>query len=143
MNDVAYNLGRLLACANKLHLLYCQVVRRKKDGSSDVPPELLGSALLQAAYSNPASALARLGERMLPYQKWAETFPERSHLEPAVQEKVGLVKYYHRFFEEFGQKIPREQLSKPFNDTDRAELLLGFLAKFESKKDKEQAEERT
>jgi hypothetical protein len=67
--------------------------------------------------------LARLAERLAPYQAWARTFQSN---DPA--SGVGLIKY---FLSEIGgctAAIQLEQLPPRMSDTDKAKLLLGYLA---------------
>ena len=114
MNDTAFHLGRALAWADTLHRYYCEIVRQ-----NSLPPDLVGSSLLLTATNQPASALARLAERIKPYLSWAQTFSG---------DRAGFVRWSLRGFKESLGKVPRESLAQPFTDVDRAELLLGYVS---------------
>ena len=68
MKEPTYYLGRLLACADALHLEYCRRVR-----NNEAPSQLIGNAPFTTALEQPVFAIARLAERMVPYQAWAKT----------------------------------------------------------------------
>ena len=118
MNDSAYNLGRALAYANKLHEFYCQ---HQRGGS--LPTGLLGSALIATASTQPAAALARLSERLPPYENWALTFLARGG-----NADVPLVGWARSGLRDSLQHIQRDSLTRRFTDPDRAELLLGYMS---------------
>ena len=129
MKEPTYHLGRLLSLADQLHLQYCQHVR---DGST--PGQLIGNALFATALEQPVFALARLSERIMPYQAWARTF---HNTDPAV--KSGWEKVLLRQFEEHANAflerladrsilIRADELPARMTDLDKAKLLLGYLA---------------
>lgn len=66
MKNAAFGIGRMLALADKLHEQYCKHVRK-----SEIPPQLIGNALMHTALDNPTRGLALLSERLLIYQAWA------------------------------------------------------------------------
>ena len=118
MKESTYEVGRLWALADSLHQHYCKHVR---DGKS--PSQLIGNALFSTALEQPVFALARLAERLVPYQAWARTFQNNDSASG-----VGLVKY---FLSEIGgctAAIQLEQLPSRMSDPDKAKLLLGYLA---------------
>lgn len=129
MKEPTYHLGRLLSVADQLHLQYCQHVR---DGST--PSQLIGNALFATALEQPVFALARLAERIMPYQAWARTF---HNTDPAV--KSGWEKVLLRQFEEHANaflerladgsiSIRADELPARMTDLEKAKLLLGYLA---------------
>lgn len=118
MKDPTYQIGRLLALADSLHQQYCKHVR---DGKS--PSQLIGNALFNTALERPIFALARLAERLVPYQAWARTFQSS---DPA--SGVGLVKYFLGEIAGCTATIQLEQLPPRMSDTDKAQLMLGYLA---------------
>jgi hypothetical protein len=118
MKEPTYQIGRLLALADSLHQSYCKHVR---DGKS--PSQLIGNALFNTALEQPVFALARLAERLAPYQAWARTFQND---DPA--SGVGLVKYFLAEIAGCTAAIQLEQLPPRMSDTDKAKLLLGYLA---------------
>jgi hypothetical protein len=110
--------GRLLALADSLHLQYCKHVRK-----GESPSQLIGNALFSTALEQPVFALARLAERLTPYQAWARTFQSD---DPNV--KVGLVKWLLGEIAACTSAIHLEQLPNRMSDADKAKLLLGYLA---------------
>lgn len=69
MENYPYLYGQLLKAADELHALYCMVVR-----NGDVPPQLAGGALFQAATEAPVRTLSVLSQRMMPYYTWAKSY---------------------------------------------------------------------
>jgi hypothetical protein len=128
MKEPTYQLGRLLAYADSLHQQYCKHVR-----GGETPTQLIGNALFATALEQPVFALARLAERIVPYQAWAKTFRNTN---PAV--KSGYEKTLLRligdcaahFIEERGGTfvIRVDELPSRMSDTDKAKLILGYLA---------------
>ncbi len=66
MRTSPFLMGQLLGLADTLHKEYCIHVRK-----GQIPPQLIGNAAMAVALNNPAAALARLSERVIPYQAWA------------------------------------------------------------------------
>ena len=83
MQEPTAQIGRLLALADSLHQQYCKHVRK-----GESPSQLIGNALFNTALDQPLFALARLAERLTPYQAWARTFQSKDP-----DAGVGLVKY--------------------------------------------------
>jgi hypothetical protein len=123
MNETIYNIGRLLALADSLHLQYCKFVRtseeKRKTGKVNSPSELIGNALFNTALDQPVSALARLAERIKPYKGWADTYSG---------EDAGLIHWINRQMAEVRKGIDLEKLAPRTSDADKAKLLLGYLA---------------
>ncbi len=115
MNNAPYLIGNLLKISDDLHALYCKEVR-----SNNLPPQLLGNALMAAALDSPEQALAQLALRITPYLGWAKTNKTES---------VGLSRHFLKTFSEIGEKLEGLDLPQRLNDTGRAQLLLGYLAK--------------
>ena len=133
MEDFPYQYGQLLKVSDELHILYCQVVR-----NGDIPPQLAGSGLVQAATEFPVRTIAHLGQRMLPYVTWAKSYRYRR---PASQEakeapdKTGAIPRSARagwllhLYEEIVEKLYRSwDTSVRFSDAQKAQLFLGYLA---------------
>ena len=118
MQKTITQFGRLLALADSLHLQYCKHVRK-----GESPSQLIGNALFSTALEQPVFALARLAERLTPYQAWARTFQSD---DPNV--KVGLVKWLLGEIAACTSAIHLEQLPNRMSDADKAKLLLGYLA---------------
>ncbi len=116
MKSAPYLVGRLLSLADQLHYHYCMYVRNQQ-----VPPQLLGNALMTTALETPERALALFAQRVLPYQAWAKTYSG---------EKVGLI---HFFLKELGEAASAleqaTELNRQVSDADKAQMLLGYLAR--------------
>lgn len=118
MKDTIYQIGRLLALADSLHQHYCKHVR-----NGETPTQLIGNALFSTALEQPVFALARLGERLAPYQAWARTFKSNDP-----ESGVGLVKYFLAEIADCTSAIHLNELPARMSDADKAKLLLGYLA---------------
>jgi len=119
MNSPAYLVGRFLSMADDLHLKYCQHVRK-----GSIPHQLIGNALMPTALEMPEKALSMLSQRILPYQAWAKTLSgEKEH--------VGLVKYFLKQIGEVSNQLKEAGLTPTCSDTDKAQILLGYLARSE------------
>lgn len=114
MNDIAFQLGRLLALADTLHREYCVHVRK-----GSIPPQLIGNALMSAAANNPEDAIDRLRERLNIYQAWAT----KSDGEP-----YRLAKWAVGQMGEICHAIKRPLPTKT-DQRFRAELFLGYMAR--------------
>lgn len=143
--STAFRLGQLLAGADTLHIGYCADLR-----SGDVPPSLIGNAVLTIAGNRPQRALAILQSRLKPYLAWArrEEYLEKRTRElwvekPASEaqklseaQKKSLRLYWA--IRKGAASAPRltglvgdllkEDLGKRPDDEFKAELLLGYLA---------------
>lgn len=118
MASPAFLLGRLLALADSLHFQYCQGVR-----NGQVPGQLLGNALMATALETPEAALALYGQRILPYHAWAKTSKAKEKGPEA------LAKYLLGQLSDTCSEISLLDLPKRASDTDKAKLILGYLAK--------------
>lgn len=118
MQEPITQFGRLLALVDSLHLQYCKHVRKNES-----PSQLIGNALFGTALEQPVFALARLAERITPYQAWARTFQSD---DPNAD--VGLVKWFLGEIAACTSAIHLEQLPDRMLDADKAKLLLGYLA---------------
>jgi hypothetical protein len=118
MASPAFLVGRLLALADSLHLQYCEGVR-----NGSVPGQLLGNALMATALESPESALALYAQRILPYQAWARTCKASGNGPEA------LAKYFLVQLADTCAEISRHNVPQRTNDTEKAQLILGYLAK--------------
>jgi hypothetical protein len=105
MRKNPYWLGRLLGLADRLHRNYCD---RERGGR--MPPQLLGNALMPTALDNPVAGLARLAERLPLYYRCADA---------ALRAELA----------EAEQALDRENLPERCGDADKAQMLLGYLAR--------------
>lgn len=118
MASSAFLVGRLLALADSLHLQYCEGVR-----NGSVPGQLLGNALMQTALETPEAALALYAQRILPYQAWARTRQPQGN---------GPQKLARHFLNQLGDtcsEISLLDIPERASDADKAQLILGYLAK--------------
>lgn len=122
MNSVAYLVGRFLSLADDLHLKYCQYVRK-----GAAPPQLVGNALMPTALETPEKALSMLSQRILPYQAWAKIVKEGND--------IGLVKYLLGQLGEVSDKLKDLNIPAQCTDADKAQILLGYLARPEKTND--------
>jgi len=116
-----YQLGKLLAKADELHLAYSHDVRKE-----DIPSQLLGNSLVRIAMSTPVQALERLGERIVVYQNWAKV-----HHEQTKDSHIGML------LAQIGRtagEINLNELEQTVTPKTKAALLLGYLAWEKSKK---------
>jgi len=116
-----YQLGKLLAKADELHLAYSHDVRKE-----DIPSQLLGNSLVRIAMSTPVQALERLGERIVVYQNWAKV-----HHEQTKDSHMGML------LAQIGRtagEIDLSELEQTVTPKTKAALLLGYLAWEKSKK---------
>ena len=105
MSQSAYLIGRLMSLADEFHRNYC---KRERDGK--FPPQLIGNALMPTALENPTAGLARLAERLTLYQRVADT---------GLRDEAGAV----------SQAIARNALPPRCSDAEKAQMLLGYLAR--------------
>lgn len=118
MQEPITQIGRLLALADGLHQQYCKHVRK-----GELPSQLIGNALFNTVLEQPVFALARLAERLTPYQAWARTFQSNDP-----EAGVGLVKYLLGEIAACTAGIHLDELPQRTTDADKAKLLLGYLA---------------
>ncbi len=117
MQGPAYQLGRFLSLVDTLHREYCIKVR---DGQ--IPPQLLGNALLPTAVASPKKGLSHMLNRIRVYQAWA------------VKSGSGIARWT---LGEMGTLTPvlADSLPEHMDDAAKAELLLGYLARAEKKQE--------
>jgi hypothetical protein len=117
MKSAPFLIGRMLSLADQLHYQYCQGVR---DGHA--PGQLIGNALMATALENPEKALALYAQRILPYQAWAKT---------AHGESAGLAKFFLSELSTTSASIAGSEVPRRCGDPEKAQMLLGYLAKTE------------
>ncbi|MCK9486076.1 MAG: hypothetical protein M0R73_05150 [Dehalococcoidia bacterium] len=126
METPAFLVGKYLSLADALHRAYCLAVR-----GGALPPQLAGNALVPVARNNLADGLDRLHERLNPYIAWAET----SRADGESQRDVVLGKWALGQMRAVSTKLAGQPIPTTLSQQDRAQLLLGYLAR-----DKEEAE---
>jgi hypothetical protein len=117
MSQPAFLIGRFLSLADTLHAEYAQEVRK------DLPPQLLGNALIPTAIGDPNKGLARMLRRIQVYQAWART--RGTPLARWSCAEMG------KIANELAERLPDR-----FTEPDQAQLLLGYLARAEGKPEK-------
>lgn len=122
MEDFPYQYGQLLKVSDELHAMYCRIVR-----NGELPPQLAGSSLYQAATEAPLRTMNVLAQRMNPYIAWAKTY--RTNTDSPKGTGAGLVKWFLRMYEEIAGKLYEVWTPNVrFNDEERAQLFIGYLA---------------
>jgi hypothetical protein len=114
MKNAAFNVGRMLALADKLHEQYCRHVRK-----NEVPPQLIGNALMHTALDNPTKGLARLSERLPIYQAWATKVQG---------DDVGLAKWVLGQMGQVSAGLENTSIPTQADDAVKTQILLGYLA---------------
>ena len=117
MKDTFFQVGRFLSLIDALHLEYCKHVR-----GGSVPPQLLGNAHLSIALDSPVSAIDLLSRRIGIYQAW--TRKEQG-------EDVRLARWSVGQLGKVSALLADKTLPSSTSNAERAQILLGYLAKFE------------
>jgi hypothetical protein len=117
MQEPAFLIGRFLSLADTLHAEYCKVVRK-----DDMPPQLLGNALIPTAIQDPNKGLARMRQRLCVYQAWARG-----------KKGTGLARWACGEMGKIATEVAGKLPGLRFSDEQQAQLLLGYLARTESK----------
>ncbi len=115
MNGTSFLVGRLLSLADTLHREYCRHVR-----GGDIPPQLMGNALMPVAADSPKDAVDRLRERMMIYKAWADK---------GSSEEFRLAKWAVGQIGEICFQLSQLPLPPETDQTFRAELFLGYMAR--------------
>lgn len=123
MSNAPFLVGKMLKLADELHALYCKEVRDNK-----LPPQLIGNSLMTAALDSPTQSLAQLALRLKPYYGWAQTYRSK--------ENGGLAGYFINLYGDTASDLAKLTLPTRFNDAERAQLLLGYLAAHPKKSEK-------
>jgi len=113
MSDTPYQIGQLLALVDELHYEYCQKVR---EGA--IASQLLGNAMMRIAYDNPQRALQTLYLRLMSYLNWAKTRRDKP--------------WAYWPIRKLGDELRQASFPMPPSEASRAQLLLGYLAKYQS-----------
>ena len=122
MKSAPYLIGRLLSLADQLHVQYCCEVR-----NGQVPPQLVGNALMTPAMETPEKALALFWQRIKPYHAWAQTVHGG--------DEVRLAKYFLGEMGRVSSALADTDLPIQCSDTDKVAMLLGYLARTEKSND--------
>ncbi len=116
MASPAFLIGRFLSLADSLHHEYCKHV------SKNIPPQLLGNAHMSIALECPERSISMLSQRLFhPYQSWARTVTGG--------DEVALAKYCLKLLGEVSEQLKDVSLPQQATDTDKAQIMLGYLAR--------------
>lgn len=123
-NEASYLLGQLLKESDKLHELYCTVVRDKS-----YPPQFVGSALFRVASDSPEEAFTLLGQRIAPYLAWAKTFKNGTGRDENIEKNRRLAGWICKELQMTMDKLgPAWTYPRSFSDDEKAQLFIGFLS---------------
>lgn len=128
MKSVAYNVGQFLQLADILHKEYHIHERNGGNRKNPLPSTLMGNDVFLVAAENPIEGMNRLEERMKIYIGWARLMPT---------EKSGCAKWALKRLEEVSASIAEGNLPERFTPEEKAQVLLGYLAKIEGKDEKD------
>jgi hypothetical protein len=130
MHTAPFLVGQMMSLADTLHKEYCLKVRAsRKDNNADekekgsstsgLPRQLIGNAAMSIAMDNPTAGLARLSERILIYQSWANT----------ASGDIGYAGWALGEFRRISEEIGKMALPERCTDADKAQILLGYLSR--------------
>lgn len=123
MENLPYLFGQFLKVSDELHALYCKVVR-----GGDLPTQLAGSGMYQSAAEYPVRTLNILGTRMNPYITWAKSYRTKKEKESR------LAGWLLSLYENIASDLHKAwQSDIHFGDAEKAQLFIGYLAKFPKK----------
>ena len=127
MENLPYLYGQLLKAADELHELYCDVVR---DGQK--PQELVGSSMFRSVSESPLRMLPVLSQRIMPYYAWAKVYRRKSDNES--RKHAACAGWLYRVCEQITTRLWNSQtVPSRFNDEEKAQLFIGYLASFSEK----------
>lgn len=127
METLPYLYGQLLKASDELHVLYCKVVR-----AGDIPPQLAGGTLFQSAAEMPLRTLNLLSKRIMPYYTWAKSYRWKNVMKTGEESwRAGwFCSVYERIMTQLqGKWTPQIR----FNEEEKAQLFIGYLAAFPRK----------
>ena len=132
MENLPYLYGQLLKAADEVHALYCTVVR-----NGDIPPQFVGSSLFKSAAETPVRTMQMLSQRLMPYYSWAKSYRLKNIKEPGKESwRAG---WLYGICEKIMGKLQENwTLQTRFNDEEKAQLFIGYLAAFPRKEQAEQ-----
>jgi hypothetical protein len=115
MQEPSFLIGRFLSLTDTLHVEYCKGAR-----NGDMPPQLLGNALIPTAVADPNKGFARMLQRLRPYQAWARS-----------KRGSGVARWSCAEMGKIATEIARKLPGQRLNEAEQAQLLLGYLARSE------------
>ena len=122
MENLPYLYGQLLKLSDELHVLYCKAVR-----NGDVPPQLAGGSLFQAAADAPLRTLNLLSQRIMPYYTWAKSYRWKNSTES--KKEIRYADSLYKLCEQLMTHLREAWTPQTrFNEEERAQLFIGYLA---------------
>lgn len=123
MQDFAYKLGQFCAALDEIHIGYCVSERQ-----GQIPSRLIGNQAYAAAISSPLKALEITAQRSAVYQAWARKVSEKPDIsDPKIKNAKFAYLWLCKHSRDLHQFQSKHKLSVS-SATDKAELLLGYLA---------------
>ena len=123
MQDFAYKLGQFCAALDEIHIGYCISERQ-----GQIPSRLIGNQAYAAAISSPLKALEITAQRSAVYQAWARKVSEKPDIsDPKIKNAKFAYLWLCKHSRDLYQVQSKHKLSVS-SATDKAELLLGYLA---------------
>ena len=123
MQDFAYKLGQFCAALDEIHIGYCVSERQ-----GQIPSRLIGNQAYAAAISSPLKALEITAQRSAVYQAWARKVSEKPDVsDPKIKNAKFAYIWLCKHSRDLHQVQSKHKLSVS-SATDKAELLLGYLA---------------
>ena len=139
MTEFSYLYGQLLQVSDNIHLLYCQVVR-----SGDLPRQLVGGGLYQAAVEVPVKTLNLLSQRIMPYYNWLRTFAAIDDTKEKDEQKVKKIYWARKLVSRYRYIMTLLNNAwnegTRFNDAEKAKMFIGYIADFVEETNKNTAE---
>ncbi len=127
MENLPYLYGQLLKASDELHALYCNVMRK-----GEFPPQFAGGSLFQSAAEMPIRTLNLLSQRIMPYYNWARSY--RLKKETKEGKESWRAGWLYSVCEKITTKLHENcTLKTRFNDEEKAQLFIGYLAAFPTK----------
>lgn len=132
MNEFSFLFGQMMKISDELHEMYCKVVR-----GNDVPNALAGSGLYVSGAEQPYRTLAVLGQRMNPYITWAKSY--RTKGIQTKNEESWRAGWYLSLLESIATQLRTVWNSQTrFNEEEKAQYFIGYLAEFPKKEKTEE-----
>ena len=131
MDNLPYLYGQLLKAADELHALYCNVVRK-----GEFPSQFAGSSLFQSAAEAPVRSLNVLSQRIMPYYTWAKSYRLKD-VEEEGKESWRAGWLYSMCEKTSANLRDNWTMQTRFNDEEKAQLFIGYLAAFPKKERRE------
>lgn len=131
MKEFPYLLGQMLKISDELHALYCKVER-----NSEAPNVLAGSGVYIMGAEQPYKALDLLGKRMSPYIAWARKYAIE---DVEIKDKESWrAKWCLSLYEDIAAQLDKaENNHVPFNDEEKAQYFIGYVANYQNVKNQE------